>query len=177
MNTIESNPLDKDSRANRDPITGETGSHPVGTGVGAALGGAAAGALTGTVAGPVGTVIGAAIGAIAGGLAGKGVAELVDPTREDAFWRDSYTTRDYVEEGSSFEDYVPAYGFGVSSYTRYRGREFDDVEPDLARRWDEARGTSSLGWDRAKHASRDAWNRVSDTIERAGPGDAGRDGK
>lgn len=69
-----------DGSANRDPITGTPGAHPVGTGVGALAGGAAAGAAVGTVAGPVGTAIGAAVGAVAGGLAGKGVAEQVDPT-------------------------------------------------------------------------------------------------
>jgi hypothetical protein len=40
-----------------------------------------------------------------------------------------------------------------------------------------ARETSSPDWDRAKHATRDAWNRVSDTVERATPGDSERDGK
>ena len=34
-----------------------------------------------------------------------------------------------------------------------------------------------LSWERAKHAARDAWNRVSDTVERAIPGDSDRDGK
>jgi hypothetical protein len=43
--------------ANRDPLTGAPGSHPVGTGLGAIAGGAAAGAATGTVAGPIGTVV------------------------------------------------------------------------------------------------------------------------
>src|SRR5438105_822724 len=38
--------------ANRDPITGEPGAHPVGTGVGTAAGGAAAGAAGGAAAGP-----------------------------------------------------------------------------------------------------------------------------
>ncbi len=66
--------------ANLDPITGEPGAHPVGTGVGAVAGGLAAGAAAGTVVGPVGTAVGAAVGAVAGGLAGKGVAEKVDPT-------------------------------------------------------------------------------------------------
>lgn len=66
--------------ANRDPITGEPCSHPIGTGVGAAAGGAAAGAAAGTVAGPVGTGIGAAVGAVAGGLAGKAAAEKFNPT-------------------------------------------------------------------------------------------------
>jgi phage tail tape-measure protein len=69
-----------DGSANRDPITGTPGAHPVGTGVGAFAGGAAAGAAVGTVAGPVGTAIGAAVGAVAGGLAGQGVAEEIDPT-------------------------------------------------------------------------------------------------
>ena len=102
--------------ANRDPITGAPGAHPIGTGIGAALGGAAAGAATGTVAGPIGTVIGAAVGAVIGGLAGKSVGESIDPTREDAHWRETYTTRPYVQTGSSFDDYGPAYGYGVNSY-------------------------------------------------------------
>ncbi|MDB5945892.1 MAG: hypothetical protein JWQ33_918, partial [Ramlibacter sp.] len=64
---------------NNDPITGEAGAHPVGTGVGA-TGGAVAGATVGSVAGPVGTVVGAVVGAVVGGLAGKEVAEHANPT-------------------------------------------------------------------------------------------------
>jgi len=155
---------DKDRRdgdANRDPISGAPGAHPIGTGVGAIVGGAAAGAATGTVAGPIGTVIGAAVGAVVGGLAGKGVAEAIDPTREDAYWRENYGGRAYVEQGSSFDDYGPAYGFGVSSFGRNPGRSFEDVEPQLSGDWTASRGASSLGWDRARHAARDAWNRLS----------------
>jgi uncharacterized protein (TIGR02271 family) len=69
-----------DGSANRDPITGTPGAHPVGTGVGAIAGGVATGAAVGTVAGPIGTAVGAAVGAVAGGLVGKSVAEEVDPT-------------------------------------------------------------------------------------------------
>ncbi len=162
--------------ANRDPITGAPGSHPVGTGVGAAAGAVATGAAVGTVAGPVGTVIGAAIGAVVGGLAGKGVAEQIDPTREDAYWRDNYRNQSYAK-GASYDDYGPAYAYGVSSYQQHGNRSFDDVESDLSRDWSGARGKSSLEWDRAKHATRDAWDRVSDGVERAVPGDSDRDGK
>ena len=163
--------------ANRDPLTGAPGAHPIGTGVGAVAGGMAAGAAAGTVAGPVGTVVGAAIGAVVGGLAGKGVAERIDPTREDAYWRDNYSRRDYVTPGSTYDDYGPAYGYGVSSYGAHAGRKFDEVESDLSRGWDKARGKSSLSWDKAKLATRDAWHRVSDTVERAVPGDSDHDGK
>src|SRR5688500_13657548 len=138
--------------ANRDPITGAPGSHPVGTGVGAAVGGIAAGAAAGSVAGPVGTVV----GAVVGGLAGKGVAESIDPTAEDNYWRDNYSSRPYIDSSASYDDYGPAYGYGVNSYSKYPGRSFDEVESDLSRDWDSSRGTSSLSWDRAKNASRDA---------------------
>jgi len=169
--------LDKDRNAHRDPITGAPGSHPVGTGLGAAAGGLAAGAAAGTVAGPVGTVVGAAVGAIAGGLAGKGIAEAIDPTAEDAYWRDSYSSRPYVESGSSYDDYGPAYRYGVDTYSNYVGREFDDVDAELGRGWNRVRGTSRLDWDRAKFAARDSWQRLSDTVERAIPGDSDHDGK
>ncbi|MCY7306427.1 MAG: hypothetical protein LH632_09800 [Rhodoferax sp.] len=173
-NTTSDNPS---TNANRDPLTGAPGAHPVGTGVGAMLGGAAAGAATGTVAGPLGTVIGAAIGAVVGGLAGKGIAESIDPTAEDAYWRHNYSDRPYVDSKLSYDDYRPAYGYGVSAYQDHAGRKFEDVEGVLSRGWIEARGKSSLEWDGARSATRDAWNRVSDTAERATPGDSDRDGK
>jgi len=34
-----------------------------------------------------------------------------------------------------------------------------------------------LGWDQGRHATRDAYERVSNTIERAIPGDSDRDGR
>lgn len=145
---------------NRDPISGAPGAHPIGTGVGAALGGAAAGAAAGTVVGPVGTVVGAAVGAIVGGLAGKGVAESIDPTHELAYWRENHNTRPYADKATAFDEYEPAYGYGVASYAKYPGRSFDDVDSDLSRDWNASRGQSTLGWDRARSAARDAWDRV-----------------
>jgi hypothetical protein len=177
MNPKTTTGLDPNPDANRDPLTGAPGSHPVGTGVGALAGGMAAGAAVGTVAGPVGTAIGAAVGAIAGGLAGHGVAEAIDPTVEDAYWRDTYTQRDYVPAGSTYDDYGPAYRYGVDAYTQYGNREFEDVETELSRDWGVNRGASSLEWERARPAARDSWQRVSDAIERAVPGDSDHDGK
>jgi hypothetical protein len=169
--------LDPNPDANRDPITGEPGSHPVGTGVGAIAGGLATGAAVGTMAGPLGTAIGAAVGAVVGGLAGHSVAEMIDPTAEDAYWRANYEQRDYVAAGSTYDDYGPAYRYGVDSYVKHGGRPFDEAEADLSRDWDRVRGNSSLTWDRAKYATRDSWQRVSDAVERATPGDSDHDGK
>ena len=89
---------------NLDPITGEPGAHPVGTGLGALACGAAAGAAVGTVVGPLGTAVGAAVGAIVGGMAGKAVAEAVDPTAEHAYWEAEHPRQPYHKDGYTFED-------------------------------------------------------------------------
>lgn len=145
--------------ANRDPLSGAPGAHPVGTGLGAASAGAA-GAAVGAVAGPVGAVIGAAAGAVLGGLAGKAVAEQIDPTAEEAYWYDNFAQRPYASN-SSYDDYRPAYQYGWEARDRYRDREFDDVESDLAAGWERAKGKSQLTWDKAKFAVRDAWDRLT----------------
>ncbi|MBC7368612.1 MAG: hypothetical protein H7343_17680 [Undibacterium sp.] len=149
----------KDKSRNPDPITGAPGSHPVGTGVGAAIGGAAAGAAVGTVAGPVGTIAGAAVGAIVGGLAGKGVAEKIDPTREDAYWRKSHGQQLYAKN-RPYDDYAPAYRVGYEGYGQYGadGKTFDENEADLRRNYEKNPG--KLSWDEARVASRAAWSKL-----------------
>jgi uncharacterized protein (TIGR02271 family) len=154
----ESKHTDKDR--NEDPITGAPGAHPVGVGVGTAAGGAAAGMAAGAAAGPVGAVAGAVIGGVLGGLAGKEVAEQIDPTEEDAYWRDNYKTRSYVDKGADYSAYQPAYRYGWESQNRYAGKTFDQAESDLRSGWDKVRGASSLAWDKARNAVRDAFDRT-----------------
>ena len=153
--------------ANRDPITKEPGAHPIGTGAGAAGAGTAGAAIGGAMGGPVGAVVGAAVGAVAGGLAGKGAAELVNPTVEDAYWREQYQARPYVAADRGYEYYQPAYRYGWESYPRYRGKRYEDVEPQLERGWTDYRGESTLTWVEARAATRDAWHRLDHAI----PGD------
>jgi hypothetical protein len=110
---------------------------------------------------------------VAGGLAGKAAAEQVDPTAEDAYWRENYRTRPYVRPNAEYDMYQPAYRYGWESRTRYLDRTFDEVESDLGREWPAKRGTSKLYWQQSRSAARDAWHRV----ERALPGDADGDGR
>jgi uncharacterized protein YjbJ (UPF0337 family) len=151
--------------ANRDPITGEPGAHPVGV-AGGATGGALAGAAIGALGGPVGSAVGGAIGAVAGGLAGKGAAESVNPTEEDSYWRAQHKSRPYFQSGRNYDDYAPAYRYGWESASRpeYHGRRFDDVESDLSRGWEKARGTTRNEWKDMKHATRDAFERVQNRL-------------
>jgi hypothetical protein len=156
--------------AHRDPLTGAPGAHPVGVGAGAASAGAAGAAVGALIGGPAGAALGAAVGAVAGGLAGKGAAEAVNPTVEDDYWRKNYSSLPYASSGS-YDEFRPAFEYGWESYSRYRGRQFDDVEPDLRREWEKGRKNAGLGWDEARRAARDAWDRV----ERARPEDSDQD--
>jgi len=150
--------------ANRDPISGAPGAHPVGVGAGAAVGGAAAGAAAGTIAGPVGTVVGAAIGAVAGAVAGKAVAEAIDPTVEDAYWREQYTHEPYYEAGRSYDDYQPAYRVGYEAYgAQDRPRTFEEVERDIQTKYEKRRSQDGFSWDEARKPARAAWERVHRT--------------
>src|SRR5687768_15081903 len=152
--------------ANRDPITGAPGAHPVGTGLGAAAGGAAAGAAVGSVAGPVGTAAGIAVGAVVGGLAGKGVAEAIDPTVEDAYWRENHPTQTFARN-RAYDDFQGAYRTGYEGYGRYgtRGKTFEEIEADLQREYEQKYGASSLAWSEARHAARAAWYRLHSPAE------------
>jgi uncharacterized protein (TIGR02284 family) len=149
----------RDNELNLDPISKEPGAHPVGTGLGAAAGGAAAGAAAGMVGGPVGAVAGAVVGAVAGGLGGKAAAEAVNPTAEEAHWRENYHREPYYESGRSFDDYAPAYRLGVNGYNESNGN-FDESESRLETSWESSKGGSSLSWPEASAASRAAWDRA-----------------
>lgn len=99
-----------------------------------------------------------------------------DPRRFDAeneYWRARYDKEGYYEAGRTYDDYEGAYRTGYEARSRYPGRNFDDLEPDLRANWEAAKGRSQLGWERAKRAVRAAWDRM----ERAMPGDADRDGR
>jgi phage tail tape-measure protein len=157
LDPVPAPPALADTGANRDPLSGEVGAHPVGVGLGAAAGGMAFGAAVGTIAGPIGMAVGALVGAVAGGLAGKGAAELIDPTAEDAYWRANYTSRAYATPRDAYEDWAPAYAYGMAHYNRNVDRSFDDMESQLERGWTDARGPSSMEWTRARLAAYDAW--------------------
>ena len=183
MPTQQTPTPERSGELNPDPITGEPGAHPVGTGLGAAAAGDA-GAAIGLAGGPIGAAIGAVIGAVAGGYAGKGVAEIIDPTAEDAYWRENHGRQPYAAADRSYEDYAPAYRTG---YTGYReGQRFDDREADLRTEYEggiqrsqtgEARtgddpaaipgtiqnnlSTHRLRWDDARAAARAAYERAS----------------
>ena len=156
----------KEELRNEDPITGESGAHPVGSGLGAAAGGAVAGVAAGAIGGPVGAALGAAVGGVAGGMAGKTIAERIDPTVESKYWESSYQDRPYTDSSLAYSHYDPAYRYGWESRGRYNEGDFAAVENDLERDWSDHRGSSDLEWKQARPATKDAWDRVDNVYHK-----------
>ena len=148
--------------SNEDPLTGESGAHPIGTGLGAAMGGAAAGAAAGTIAGPIGTVVGTIVGGIAGAYAGKAVAENIDPTVEAAYWRDAYAEQPYYSEHYQYEDYEPGYRAGWESYDATIRSDWKGRESLAKERWESEGGAPKMTWEEARLAAEDAYGRVNE---------------
>ena len=148
---------------NRDPISGEPGAHPIGTGIGAASGaaaGAAAGAAVGIPGGPVGMAVAGAIGAVVGGLGGKAASEALNPSGEEQFWRAHYENETVHSPDLDYDDYAPAYRLGYENRERLGAESFEMVEDQLATSWDDVKGNSRLDWQTARVAIRAAWNHI-----------------
>jgi hypothetical protein len=165
---------DKPVAKGENPVAIEDGAieqfaiHSLGATAGA-IGGAVLGAICGIAAGPVGSLAGAAAGAVLGGAAGASTGmlgsgpEAASEREHDAYWRDNYAARPYVPGGARYEDYEPAYRYGMQSYLRLRDpRGWDEIEPELGAGWPAARERSGLAWEDARHAVRDAWERMRD---------------
>lgn len=94
--------------------------------------------------------------------------EPIEPQRRDLAtdsggdddFRSHFQSR-LAASGSRFEDYEPAYryGAGLSADSRYSGRSWDTVEPDLRRDWERSHPGSD--WERFKSAVRHGWERLT----------------
>lgn len=98
--------------------------------------GAVAGMSLGAIGGPVGLVIGGIAGAVGGWWAGHGIAEAINNDDDDHFRRDYERSADRRAD-RAYESVRPAYVAGhlAGRNPDYRGRSFEEVEPDLAGAW------------------------------------------
>ena len=103
------------------------------TGLGVAAIGAAGLAASAMVAGPVGVAAATLGGAIIGGYVGKAAGELIDPTVEEAYWREEHPRQPYARVRAEDDDYYVAYGVGYVGYSKHDGQthSFEAVEPEL----------------------------------------------
>jgi hypothetical protein len=110
-----------------------------------------------------GTTAGAMAGTAAGTSGGFGTHRSWDEAMPS--YRERWTAR-YGTTGGRWEDWEPSYRYGheMSADTRYRGRDWNEVEPDLRsnyRSWAQSRGyrhDDDSAWDNFKEGVRDTWD-------------------
>jgi hypothetical protein len=150
---------------NAKPYTGSTDiddkwarSSKLGT-AGGTVAGAATGAAIGSVGGPVGT----AIGGVAGAVTGAGIGAAGDVAGEsfeeyEADFRNDYNTN-YTSSGYTYDQYTPVYryGYGLARDPTYRDWEWDRIEPEARRRWEERNPNT---WEQFKDSVRYAWDKA-----------------
>jgi hypothetical protein len=94
-------------------------------------------------------------------------AAIINPTAEEAHWRQAYRQEPYYRPGMGYDDYSPAYRVGYTGPLRREG-SFSSLEGQLQQDWDRVKGRSRLSWAEAREAARAAWNRVSETSDQPG---------
>jgi hypothetical protein len=93
----------------------------------------------------------------------------VDLTAEEKYWREHHDTQPHATEGTTYEHFAPAYRVGVEAATKYPGKEFHEIEDDVALDYEKHRIGSALPWDNVRGASRAAWSKVSGLISPRDP--------
>lgn len=87
------------------------------------------------------------------------VPPAINPTAEEAYWREAFRREPYYRSEFSYEDYGPAYRVGYTGPVRRHG-EFDELEGQLKDDFQQVRGRSRLRWEEAREAARAAWKRA-----------------
>jgi hypothetical protein len=121
------------------------------------IGGALAGAGLGSAAGPIGTIIGGIAGAAGGWWAGEKAGRAVEDMGDhEPHYREHHNTL-----GSDVDYDSARVGYGVGHIAGrnpdYRGRSFEEVEPELRAGWNE----SEYDYDQMRPHVREGYERTS----------------
>jgi len=93
--------------------------------------------------------------------AGTPGMRIVKWDEQDLYWRDNYGGRPYTQADRAYEYYQPAYKYGHEAAFTYGGRAWDtEIDHDLERGWEQARGDSDCSWGEVHDAVRDAYDRT-----------------
>ena len=164
---------DRINKTGHEDAVAPARSRKAGDEVGEAAGGISGvvvGAAIGSAAGPVGAVIGGIAGAIGGWWAGHAVADAAQDytVGDDAVYRNHFENSPNRLADRNYESASPAYQLGhiAARNPDYRGRSFDEIEPDLQRGWISAAGMGHSDWNNMRDYARDAYERSTSVIER-----------
>ena len=152
-----------------NPLFRAMAAHPVGVAAGAIIGGAVGFLVVSLFSGAAATLVGAVIGVLAGATIAAGIAERSGRSRpadadsrheaSDHYFAQRFEQADYRKHDESFEDYRPAYRYGLHARTQRGADIWDDaLERELASEWHLHRGDSKLDWDQARAGVYEAFN-------------------
>jgi hypothetical protein len=96
---------------------------------------------------------------------------MAEPKKEEAYWREHHAKQPYADKTLSYEHYAPAYRTGIEAANKYRGKNFEEIETDLALDYQRHTTGAALPWDHARHAVHAAWAKLSHDF---GPRDSDR---
>ncbi len=96
----------------------------------------------------------------------KPTAQRIDLKAEEDYWRTHHQTQPHAREGTTFEHFAPAYRVGAEAVEKYPGRDFDEIEDELALDYEKHEAGSALPWDHVRGASKAAWARANGLFAR-----------
>ncbi|MGI8510060.1 MAG: DUF2382 domain-containing protein [Gemmatimonadaceae bacterium] len=176
--------MDNRKKDNLDNRTSDSSGHAIGPDTGRKVGegvggvsGIVTGAAIGSIGGPVGTVIGAIAGAVGGWWAGKEVSNAATTYTEnnDTQYKSHFDSQASGSRGrfGSYDKARPLYQLGhvAAQNPDYRGKNFDQIEPDIKRGWNkdmeqqygswkDVRGTVGSAYSGANDASKSTTDNV-----------------
>jgi hypothetical protein len=142
--------------------------HILGAGAAAVAGGATGAAIGAAVAGPVGLAVGAAAGGALGAVIGDRAAEARDKRGDLGHFQQIYLDMPYFVDGMTWDDYAPAYRYGLDTWRTHGGRAFADAEAELEAGWGRAGDASRLGWAHARSAVEHSWRELAQSARSRG---------
>lgn len=137
--------------------------HVAGTGGGAVAGGAIGAAIGGLVGGPPGLALGAAAGTAIGAVVGHKASDSADSSGNLGHFRQIFESMPYYVSGRTWDDYGPAYRYGIDTYREHRQRGLEGAEAQLQAGWDGAKRGSTLLWSETRDAIEHAWRELDES--------------
>lgn len=80
---------------------------------------------------------------------------------ENTYWKEHYSSRPYYSKSRDYNNYEPAYRYGVDLYNQNPGVPYSSLNQEQLRNgWNNARNKSQMDWSDVQIATQDAYNRL-----------------
>jgi len=90
---------------------------------------------------------------------------------EEKYWQEHHANRPFAKPESTYDDYAHAYKTGHEAFQKYPGKDFEEIEDEVALDYERSKPGSALPWDHARHAVHAVWAKLGHDV---GPRDSDR---